>query len=115
MVGIKRRNFIGLLGGAAALRVLAAQAQQPNMPTIGALVIGNINPAQFWRELRNDCAILAMSRCKTQRLSFRSAEGHLDRLPQLAAELVRLKSDIMVTRFTPRRWRQSKQLTKFRS
>jgi hypothetical protein len=43
-----RRNFIALLGGAGAWP-LAARAQQPKVPTIGALVIGNTDPEQFWR------------------------------------------------------------------
>src|SRR5256886_7877147 len=101
MSDMRRREFIGLLGGAAAVRPLAAHAQQPTMPTIGALVIGNINPEQFWREFRQGLRDLGYVEGQNIRFEFRSAEGHLDRLPELAAELVRLKVDIIVTWFTP--------------
>jgi putative ABC transport system substrate-binding protein len=98
---LKRREFITLLGGAAAVWPLAAHAQQPKVPTIGALVIGNINPEQFWREFRQGLRDLGYVEGKNIRFEFRSAEGHLDRLSELAAELVRLKVDIIVTWFTP--------------
>ena len=101
MFDMRRREFIGLLGGAAAVRPLAAHAQQPKMPTVGALVIGNINPEQFWREFRQGLSDLGYVEGQNIRFEFRSAEGHLDRLPELAAELVRLKIDIIVTWFTP--------------
>ena len=101
MVDMRRREFIGLLGGAAAMQALAAQAQQPKIPTIGALVIGNINPEQFWREFRQGLRDLGYVEGQNIRFEFRSAEGHLERLPELAAELVRLKVDIIVTWFTP--------------
>jgi putative ABC transport system substrate-binding protein len=98
---MRRREFIAALGGAAAVWPLAAHAQQPKVPTIGALVIGNINPEQFWREFRQGLRDLGYVEGQNIRFEFRSAEGHLDRLPELAAELVRLKVDIIVTWFTP--------------
>jgi putative ABC transport system substrate-binding protein len=98
---MKRRAFITLLGGAAAAWPLATRAQQPKVPTIGALVIGNISPEQFWREFRQGLRDLGYVEGQNIRFEFRSAEGHLDRLPELAAELVRLKVDIIVTWFTP--------------
>src|SRR5436309_9617123 len=101
MFEMRRRKFIALLGGAAAMRALAAQAQQPKMPTIGALVIGNINPEQFWREFRQGLRDLGYVEGQNIRFEFRLAEGHLERLPELAAELVRLKVDVIVTWFTP--------------
>jgi putative ABC transport system substrate-binding protein len=98
---LKRREFITLLGGAAVAWPLAAFAQRPRVPTIGALVIGNISPEQFWREFRQGLRDLGYVEGQNIRFEFRSAEGHLDRLPELAAELVRLKVDIIVTWFTP--------------
>src|SRR5882724_12866343 len=98
---IERRKFLATLGSAAAAWPLAARAQQPKVPTIGALVIGNISPEQFWREFRQGLRDLGYVEGQNIRFEFRSAEGHLDRLPELAAELVRLKVDIIVTWFTP--------------
>jgi putative ABC transport system substrate-binding protein len=96
----RRRDFITLLGGAAAWP-LAARAQQPKVPTIGALVIGNISPEEFWREFRQGLRDLGYIEGQNVRFEFRSAEGRLDRLAELAAELVRLKVDVIVTWFTP--------------
>jgi putative tryptophan/tyrosine transport system substrate-binding protein len=99
-IRIRRREFIATLGGTAAW-TLAVRAQQPKVPTIGALVIGNINPEQFWWEFRQGLRDLGYVEGQNIRFEFRSAEGHLDRLPELAAELVHLKVDIIVTWFTP--------------
>src|ERR1700680_3871853 len=101
MLDMRRREFIGLLGGAAAVRPLAAYAQQPTMPTIGALGIGNINPEQFWREFRQGLRDLGYVEGQNISFDFRSAEGQLDRLPELAAELVRLKVDVIVALYVP--------------
>src|SRR5262249_12312600 len=97
---IGRRNFLATLGGVAAWP-LAARAQQPKVPTIGALVIGNISPEEFWREFRQGLRDLGYIEGQNIRFEFRSAEGQIDRLPELAAELVRLKVDVIVTWFTP--------------
>src|SRR5258708_37570470 len=96
----KRREFITLLGGAVAWP-LAAREQKPKVPTIGVLVIGNISPEEFWREFRQGLRDLGYIEGQNIRFEFRSAEGQIDRLPELAAELVRLKVDVIVTWFTP--------------
>ena len=98
---MRRRTFITLLGGSAAVWPLAARAQQPKVPTIGALVIGNISPDEFWREFRQGLRDLGYIEGQNIRFEFRSAEGQINRLPELAAELVRLKVDVIVTWFTP--------------
>src|SRR5256886_14310648 len=98
---IERRKFLATLTSAAAAWPLAARAQQPKVPTIGALVIGNISPEEFWREFRQGLRDLGYIEGQNIRFRFRSAEGKINRLPELAAELVRLKVDAMGTWFTP--------------
>src|SRR5262245_16489819 len=102
---MKRREFITLLGGAAAAWPLAARAQQPKVPTIGALVIGNADPEEFWREFRQGLRDLGYVEGQNVRFEFRSAEGQVERVPELAAELVHLKVDVMAGRepSSPRR------------
>jgi putative ABC transport system substrate-binding protein len=100
-IHIRRRELVIALGSAALAWPLVAGAQQSKMPTVGALVIGSPNPEQFWREFRQGLGDLGYVEGQNIRFEFRSAEGHLDRLPELAAELVRLKVDVIVTWFTP--------------
>src|SRR5262249_27903955 len=97
---MRRRDLITLLGGAMSWSI-AARAQQLKVPTIGALVIGNISPEEFWREFRQGLRDLGYIEGQNIRFEFRSAQGQIDRLPELAAELVRLKVDVIVTWFTP--------------
>src|ERR1700731_5142125 len=97
----ERRQFIFALGGAAVAWPLTARAQQPKVPTIGVLVIGNISPEEFWREFRQGLRDLGYIEGQNIRFEFRSAEGQIDRLPELAAELVRLKVDVIVPWLTP--------------
>ena len=99
---MKRRAFISLLGTAAAVWPLAGRAQQPaKLPTVGALVLGSTDPEQFWREFRQGLRELGYVEGQNIRFEFRSAQGQANRLPELAAELVRLKVDVIVTWFTP--------------
>ena len=100
-IHLRRRESIFTLGGAAVAWPPAARAQQPKVPTIGVLVIGNISPEEFWREFRQGLRDLGYIEGQNIRFEFRSAEGQIDRLPELAAELVRLKVDVIVTWFTP--------------
>jgi putative ABC transport system substrate-binding protein len=101
MFDTNRRKFITLIGSAAAVWPLAARAQQPKVPTVGALVIGNVNPEEFWREFRHGLRDLGYVEGQNIAFAFRSAEERLDRLPELAAELVHLNVDVIVTWFTP--------------
>jgi putative tryptophan/tyrosine transport system substrate-binding protein len=99
---MRRREFTTLIGSAAAAWPLAARAQQPaKLPTVGALVVGNIDPAEFWQEFRQGLRDLGYVEGQNIRFEFRSAKGQLNRLPELAAELVGLKVDVIVAWFTP--------------
>jgi ABC-type uncharacterized transport system substrate-binding protein len=108
---VKRRQFITLIGGAAVGWPLAANAQQPKVPTVGVLVVGAPGSEQFWRLFREGMRELGYIEGQNIRFEFRSDEGKISRLPELAAELVRLKVDIIVTWFTPAA-RAAKQATR---
>ena len=99
---MKRREFITLLGGAAAWP-LAARAQQPGkLPTIGFLGQSTRSGASEWvaafvQRLRE----LGWTEGRTITIEYRWAEGREERYAELAAEFVRRKVDIIVTSGTP--------------
>jgi len=98
---IRRRAFITLLGGAAVAWPLAAPAQQSKVARIGALYIGLADAESFKTELVDGLRQLGYVEGKDIAFEFRSADGRLDRLPELAAELVRLKVDVIVPLYVP--------------
>jgi putative tryptophan/tyrosine transport system substrate-binding protein len=98
---MKRREFITLLGGAATAWPLAARAQQSKVARIGALYIGLADAESFKKELVEGLRQLGYVEGKDIAFEFRSADGRLDRLPELAAELVRLKVDVIVPLYVP--------------
>jgi putative ABC transport system substrate-binding protein len=97
---VRRREFITLLGGAAAWP-LTARAQQPNVATIGVLVHGAPGWQQFWRLFPEALHDLGYIDGKNIRFEFRSDQGQISHLPELAAELVRLRVNAIVSWFTP--------------
>ena len=98
---MQRREFITLLGGAAVAWPLAAHGQQSKMARIGALYIGLADAESFKQELREGLRELGYVEDQNIVFEFRSAEGKLDRLPELAAELVQLKVDVIVALYVP--------------
>jgi putative ABC transport system substrate-binding protein len=95
---MRRRQFITLLGGAAATWPLAARAQ-PKSATVGILVSGNPTPA-FLDGFRAALRAAGLVDGQNIRLEVRSAEGS-EALLQKAVELVRLNVDVIIASLTP--------------
>ena len=98
---MRRREFFKMIGGVATCWALAAAAQRPNMPTIGVLVVGAPGSEKFWRIFREALRELGYAEGQSVRFEFRTDQGQAGRLLELAAELVRLKVDVIVAWFTP--------------
>jgi len=98
-----RRAFISLLGGAAAAWPLAARAQTSGK-TYRIGFLGVFSYAEYRRQV--DALLMGLRQLgydegKNIVIHYRWAEGRYDRLPELAAELVKLNVDVLVTHSTP--------------
>jgi ABC-type uncharacterized transport system substrate-binding protein len=95
---IRRRDFVTLLGGAAVAWPVAARAQQPAMPVIGYLESrspdGMTDRLRAFRQGLKDTGYVEV---ENVRIEYRWAENQLDRLPMLAAELVRQRVSVIAT------------------
>src|SRR6185437_7429207 len=96
---MRRRRFLAVLGAAAAAMPFGVRAQQATrLPTVGFLGAGSPSGWSHWTAaFLERMHELGWVEGKTISIEYRWAEGHSERYPEIAAEFVRLKTDVIVS------------------
>ena len=101
-LAMKRREFINLIGGAAAMWPRSALAQQPRVYRVGNLSIASREQnLDYIKALEKGLRSLGYRVGDNVAIEYRFANGQSERLPALAAELVRLGVDVIITASNP--------------
>src|ERR1700733_11743073 len=97
---MKRRDFIGLIGGAVVAGPRAARTQQ-SLPVIGFLHQGSLPPPPLTAIFRKGLVEAGVVDGQSIKIEQRAADGQYDRLPALAADLVSRQVTVIAADFLP--------------